>query len=38
VSNKKAELYKDTANPKKANGSVGLKKSETKPVKKRAKK
>lgn len=38
VSNKKAELYKETAKPKKANRSVGLKKSETKPVKKRAKK
>ena len=38
VSNKKAELYKETAKPKKANRSVGLKKSETKPVKKRVKK
>lgn len=38
VSNKKAELYKETAKPKKANRSVGLKKSKTAPVKKRAKK
>lgn len=38
VANKKAELYKEKPKAKKANRSVGLKKSETKAVKKRAKK
>jgi len=38
VANKKAELYKEKPKAKKTNRSVGLKKSETKPTKKRAKK
>jgi hypothetical protein len=38
VANKKAELYKEKPKAKKTNRSVGLKKSETKAVKKRAKK
>ena len=38
VANKKAELYKEKPKAKKTNRSVGLKKSESKPVKKRAKK
>jgi hypothetical protein len=38
VANKKAELYKEKPKAKKSDRSVGLKKSEAKPIKKRVKK